>query len=587
MSSGRSQQNAIINHQNEQIRKQYEMDLKNYEFSYGQRVRRDDEGNPIKDEGGDIIFDQMFDDDGSKSGVLNDQYDYAVEGLNIRKAKDIEINEYQEETARQNWEQGKSMQQFQWDQEDRIYRKNIDQYNDQLDFNELEYTDALARERQVLDETFIGAAFENQGLIQDLYEQTGTAGFAKTQAKLGLLAKEETAEYQKQKQLVNLKQNTKSAEFRTGGEQLNILDRRGQTRFQQASLGQGLAEREANRRFQMAGLMLDTKTRTQMTDFQNEMIRREQRKQNMDAAHQNQEATIRALQQSGQAQLTQAGRSQGKAVQMVMAELGRNNAYLADTLVRGQQTAEARMKQNKINNLNAIQKAALAEQQINVGTIQDITKTMMGIEEAERGLKIGDAKSQLNMDEIKQAVMNNVENATLDVENIEQNLKQAQSETGLSLKKTDWDLANVGSRFKTNQDILRTSLESAVAASEMNEKDIYRAKRSADMMAEARKMLDPSVGRENIDLDQFQPLDIPLPAYQDPMAPNTPPAPMQGAMQSNIGLGAAIPGAAMGGLAAGLGAATFANTAAGSAMGLTAGVFGPLVGLGAFALGLF
>ena len=44
-----------------------------------------------------------------------------------------------------------------------------------------------------------------------------------------------------------------------------------------------------------------------------------------------------------------------------MAELGRNNAYIADTLVRGQETAEARMKQNKINNLNAIQKAALAE----------------------------------------------------------------------------------------------------------------------------------------------------------------------------------------------------------------------------------
>ena len=54
MSGGRSQQNRIIDHQNEQIRKQYEMDLKNYEFSYGQRVRRDDEGNPIKDEGGDI-----------------------------------------------------------------------------------------------------------------------------------------------------------------------------------------------------------------------------------------------------------------------------------------------------------------------------------------------------------------------------------------------------------------------------------------------------------------------------------------------------------------------------------------------------
>ena len=581
MSSGRSSQNKIIEHQNKQIKKQYEMDLANYEYQYGLKKNKD----------GDFV--QQYDEDGTKAGFIQDKYEFAVEGLALRKAADEKINEYQNETARQNWEQGKSMQEFTWNQEDRVYRKNIDQYNSQLDFNELEYIDALARERQVLNENFIGAAFENQGLIQDLYEQTGTAGFAKTQAKLGLLAKENTAEYQKQKQLVNLKQNTTSARYRTSGEELNVLDRRGQTRFQQASLGQGLAEREANRRFQMAGLMLDTKTRTQMTDFQNEMIRREQRKQNMDAAHQNQEATIRALQQSGQAQLTQAGRSQGKAVQMVMAELGRNNAYLADTLVRGQLIAEARMKQNKINNLNAIQKAALAEQQINVGTIQDITKTMMGVEEAERGLKMGDARSQLNMDEIKQAVYNNVENASLDVENIEQNLKQAQSETGLSLKKTDWDLDNVGSRFKTNQDIIRASLESAVRASEMNEKDIYRAKRSADMMAEARKMLDPSVGREDVDLDQFQPLNIPLPKYQNPMAPNIPPAPIKGDTQSQMGVGAAIPGAALGGAVAGLGTAAFASSTAGSAilsnMGITmgAGPLGLAVGLGSFALGLF
>ena len=581
MSGGgsRSSTNKMIDHQNEQIRKQYEMDLKNYEYQYG--LKKDEEGN----------FVQQFDDDGSKAGAIQDQYEYAQESLNLRKEADQETRDYQQETARQNWEQGKSMQQFQWDQEDRVYRKNIDQYNNQLEFNELEYADAVAREGAVLDERFIGAAFENQGLIQDLYEQTGSAGFAKTQAKLGLLSKENTAEYQKQKQLVNLKQNTTAAGFRTGAEELNILDRRGQTGFQQASLKQGLAEREANRRFQKAGILLDTKTRTQMTDYQNEMIRREQRKQNMDAAHQTEESIIRSLQASGQAQLGQAGRSQGKAVQMVMAELGRNNAYLADTLVRGQETAEARMKQNKINNLNAIQKAALAEQQINFSTVQDITKTMMGVEEAERGLKIGDAKSQLNMDEIKQAVMNNVENTTLDVENIEQNLKQAQSETGLGLKKIDFDLANVGSRFKTNQDILTASLESAVRTSEMNMKDIYRNKKSADMVAEARKMLDPSVGRDDIDLEKFQPLDIPLPIYQDPMEPKVPPAPIQGAMQSQMGLGSAIPGAALGGITAGFGTyAAIAGAKAGGAAwasGLSAGPLGLVAGLGAFALGLF
>jgi len=593
MSSGRSQQNAIIDMQNKQTAAQYELDLKNYLYQYGQQARRDEEGNLVKDENDEVIFDQTYDADGSKAGAIQDQYEYAQEGLELRKQADKETHEYQTETARQNWEQGKSMQQFQWDQEDRVYRKNIDQYNKQLDFNELEFADAIAREGVVLDEQFIGAAFENQSLIQDLYEATGTAGFSKAQATLGLQSKKTAAEYQKQKQLVNLKQNTKAADFRTGGEQLNILDRRGQAEFQKGNIRQGVAEREANRRFQLAGVLLDTKTRTQMTDYQNEIIRREQRKQSMDAAHQNQEATIRALQASGQAQLSQAGRSQGKAVQMVMAELGRNNAYLADTLVRGQETAEARMKQNKINNLNAIQKAALAEQQINFSTVQDINRSLMSINEVERGLKIGDAKSQLNLDEIKQAVMNNVENTTLDVENIYKNFQQAQNETGLTYKKIDFDLANVGTRFQNNQDILRANLQSAVRASEMNMKDIYRSKKSADLAAEARKMLDPSVGREDIDLDKFQPLDIPLPIYQDPMEPKIPPAPISGAMQSQMGMGAALPGAALTGLTMGLGTAAFAGSAAGSAMlgkmGITmgAGPLGLLVGLGSFGLSLF
>lgn len=575
MSGGRSQQNQIIDHQNEQIRKQYEMDLKNYEFQYG--LTKDEEGN----------FVQQFDDDGSKAGAIQDQFEFAVEGLDLRKQADQETNDYQMETARQNWEQGKSMQEFQWQQEDRIYQKNAEQYENQLDFNSLEYGDAIARERTVLDERFIEAAFQNQGLIQDLYEQTGTAGFSKTQAKLGLLGKEETAEYQKQKQLINLKQNTAAGRYRTAEQELDILNRKGETRYQQAGIGLNLAKDEADARFRKANILLDTKTQTQLTDYQNEMIRREQNKQSLDSAHAIEQQTIRGLQAAGQAQLSQSGRSQGKAVQMIMAELGRNNNYVAESLVRGQDAAEARMRQNKVNNLNVIQKAALAEQQIDVGSVMNIQKAMMGVQEADRNLKMGDARSQLNMDQIKKAVMDQYENAEVDVRKIEQDLKQAQSSTGLSLKEIDFKTANVGSRFKTNQDILKTSLESAVAASDMNMKDIYRAKKSADLSAEARKMLDPNVGREDIDLENFRPLDIPLPVYQNPLEPKIPPAPIQGAMQSQMGMGSAIPGAAMGGLAAGLGAATFAGTAAGSAMGLTAGVFGPLVGLGAFALGLF
>ena len=172
MSGSRSSQNKIIEHQNEQIKKQYEYDLKNYEFQYG--LEKDADGN----------FVQKFDSDGSKKGVLNNQYEYAVEGLKLRKQADQDAQDYQEETANQNWEMGKAQQDYQWQQEDRIYKKNIDQYNEQRDFNDLEFNDNIAREQAVLDERVIESAFQNQGIIHDLYEATGTAGFDKTQAQL-------------------------------------------------------------------------------------------------------------------------------------------------------------------------------------------------------------------------------------------------------------------------------------------------------------------------------------------------------------------------------------------------------------------
>jgi hypothetical protein len=572
MSGSRSSQNKIIEHQNEQIQKQYEADLKNYEFQYG--LEKDEEGN----------FVQKFDDDGSKSGVLNNQYEYAVEALELRKQSDQEAKDYQEETANQNWEMGKAQQDYQWQQEDRIYNKNIDQFTKQSDFNELEYNDKLERERAVLDERFIEASFQNQGIIQDLYEATGTAGFTKTQAKLGLLNKENTIEYQKQKQLTNLKQNTKSAGFATADKQLNILDSRGQSRFQKGTEYLNLATRETENRFAKARLNLDTKTQQQALSFQNEMLRREQNKNALDTAKQIEDQEIQALKASGQAQLTQAGRSQGKAVSMIMAELGRHNGYLAESLVRGQDAAAARMKQNRIQSLNTVQRAALAEQQIDVSSIQNITRTMMNVGEIDRSLKMSDAKSQIDLDQIKQGVFNNVENAALDVKQLETELLAAQTDTGINLKKIDFDLDNLGSRFKTNQDIIKTSLESAVRTSEMNMKDIYRAKTQADMQAEARKMLDPSVGRDAIDLDKFRPIELPDAIYQDPMAPEVGPPPIKGATQSPVSFGQALPGAVLGGVTAGLGAASMGKT-----LGMTSGL-GPLgfaVGIGSALFSLF
>ena len=574
MSGGRSSQNKIIEHQNEQIRKQYEYDLKNYEFQYG--LEKDADGN----------FVQKFDDDGTKSGVLNNQYEYQLESLNLRKQADQETRDYQEETANQNWEQGKSMQQFQWDQEDRLFNKNTEQYESQLDVNELEYQDSLARERAVLDERFIESAFQNQGIIQDLYEATGTAGFNKTQAKLGLLNRENTIEYQKQKQLTNLKQSTKGAGYSTAAKQLDILDGRGKSRYQTATQYLDLASKEAENRFAKERLNLDTRTQTQALEFQNEMLRRESNKQALDTAKQIEDQEVQALRAQGQAQLTQAGRSQGKAVQGILAELGRQNNYLAEALIRGQDVAGARMKQNRLTALNTVQRAAIAEQQINFKTVENINKAMLNVGEINRGMKMSDAKGQISLDEIQQGVMNNVENASLDVRKLEDELTAAQTETGLSLKKMDFDLDMLGSRFKTNQDIISTQLESAVKTSEMNMKDIYRAKTQADLNAEARRMLDPSQGRNLVDLENFRPIELPEAIYQDPMAPEVGPPPIQGATQSTVSFGQALPGAALSGAVAGIG--TYSALAGlGGKAATMATPLGWAVGLGSMFMGLF
>merc|ERR1712225_97720 len=164
----------------------------------------------------------------------------------------------------------------------------------------------------------------------------------------------------------------------------------------------------------------------------------------------------------------------------------------------------------------------------------------------------------------------------------------AQTETGLNLKKIDWDLENLGSNFKTDQDILKASLDSAVDASALSVSNIIRSKQQADLEAEARRMLDPSIGREELDADLFKPIEQPSPKYMDPQEPTLPPGPVMGAMMNDVSTGVGFTGAAIGGVTAGLSAAgaaaSLANAggAAAWATGLSAVV--PGIGIGVAAL---
>jgi len=93
----------------------------------------------------------------------------------------------------------------------------------------------------------------------------------------------------------------------------------------------------------------------------------------------------------------------------------------------------------------------------------------------------------------------------------------------------------------------------------MSRKDIARDLKQANLEAEARRMLDPAAGRDALDLENFKPIDLPTPKYQDPQEPSLPPAPIEGAMMDTSIGAAGFAGAALTGTVAGLGAAAAAT----------------------------
>ena len=510
--------------QREQMEKQHEYETKVYDFNW--------EGSKADPKG------QMW-----------KNFNHQVEGLEIAKANNKASRDYQQETQQQQYDYGVEQQDYQHFQQERIFRKSEDQYGQQRAFNEAEMQAALDREKDVLDEQFIESAFQNQSLIQDLYENVGGAGYDKAAQMLGLKGAEGELEFQKTQQLVKLKQDVEGARFQQAGKQLSLVDASGQTDYKKANIAQDLAEKEAINKFKKVELTLSQGAAKTRADFENDLIRREISDSKAKAAYDTTNANVKALQQLGTAATLQSGRSQGKAVQMVLAELGRQQAWTVESMIRGESTARARMKNNRVTALNTQAQAGIKKAQVDYDTLSNIERADRDTKEAERDLSITGSQGKLDLDEIRKQVMDASESTDISVKEVNRNLKQKQSDTGLAVKKIDWETANVGSRFKHNQDVLRASLDSAVKASQSAKGDIVRSKYQADLQADARRMLEPE--RQP---DMPEPLDIPETKYQDPLDPAAPPKPIKGAMARDVKSGggfANIASSVVGGAVAG------------------------------------
>ncbi len=524
-------------------------------------------------------------------------YDFQKETVALQRQNATAQRDYAIQTQKKNYDYGLAIADYEFEQQKKMVSKRDDEVEAQKNLNQVGMEYALDRERRVLDEQFIQAAFDNTSIIQDLYEATGAAGFETTALKLGLKDKEGQLKNEKAKSLANVKQQIGNSQFATAGKQLELIDQAGKGAYTKSGLSQSLKAKEAQSKYDQYALGLDVFSAKTRADFENDMLMRQIDDQKAKAAFDTTEANVKALKAAGQAQLGQAGRSQGKAVQAFFAELGRQNALLVETLVRGQSAGNARAIQNKIGALDTEAKAMVASSKIDLQTLDNIETTNREMSEVDRGLSMTGQQGQLDLQAIRKEMEDLLENTDIDFKEIDRNLRTAQVDTALGIKKEDWSLENIGARFRTNQAVLQASLDSAAANSVANQKDIVLAKLGSDLRAESARMAEaarPTDADGNLilppdpmeqDADGNFVNQQPMITYQDPLAPTPPPMPQPGASGGDTSNSfQQVAGAALGGATAGLGA--YATAAAGlkaAGMATTAATpIGWAVGIGTF-----
>ncbi len=490
----------------------------------------------------------------------------ATKALETKKTNDARGKAYQEDTARQNWEHSIAIQDYSYLSQLKAFQKSGEQFEQQKGLNQAEYENALERETAVLDEQFIQSAFENQSLIMDLYETAGGKGYDKASISLGLQNTEGELEYAKLSEITGLSQEIDKAGFNRADTQLSMLDSAGGAAHQAASIQAAGHQKAHELQYQKAisgSGGADVRESKQRADFENDLIRREVQQSRAKSAFDTTEKNIQALQSLGQAQLGQAGRSQGKAVQMVLAQLGRTQSYTVQSMMHESNTAESRMKQNRAKALNTVQRAAMADQKIDFEALQNIGKVERDTEETLRDLDVDISKGELGLDKIDQGLLHALDNTEIKVDEIDRNLSHAQTEAGFDVSKIDWELDNLSDRFAQNQLILKTTLDSAVKASIANTKDIAQAKAQADLQNWANLMLEPEAAP-----DIPPPLALPDTQYDDIMEPTKPPEPIKGASY-NASSGGDFMQSAVGALSTGMQVGmTTGNPWAGVAAGL-------------------
>tara|TARA_X000001382_G_scaffold26757_2_gene17212 strand:- start:7871 stop:9628 length:1758 start_codon:yes stop_codon:yes gene_type:complete len=575
---GKSDSERSLDYQREQVDHQFNSNLQDYYWQWN-RPGVSSEESGITDYEAHVGSGHVEGDWRPGQGQQWKLYDFQKETVEKQRANSKAERDYAIETANKNYVYGLKVADYEFKREQELVAKRNTEVNTQKSLNQTGMEYALERERRVLDEEFLQAAFNNASLIQDLYEATGATGYQKAALQLGLKDVEGGIEGQKAKKLTNVKQEAVQSKFKTANTQLGMVDAAGKAGYTKDALSQNLRAQEAQSKFDQYKLGIDIFESKTRADFENDMLTRQIDDQKAKAAFDTTESNIKALQAAGKAQLGQTGRSQAKAIQNILAEVGRQNAYLVETLMRGKATADVQARQTKVGALGQEARSVIESDKIDLKTLDNLATTDREFKEVNRGLSLTGQKGELDLEAIRVDMLNLLENTNLDFQELNRNMRTSQIKSALDLQRADWDLDNTGARFRSNQTMIKEMLESATSESVANQKDIVLGKLGADLQAEASRFLDPVKQP-----DLLNPADNlpPIIEYQDPLAPEPPPEPVKGAVPTGSSSAARMANAALGGATAGLGAyATAATGLQAAGMATTAaGPIGWAVGIG-------
>jgi len=507
-------------------------------------------------------------------------YDHKKETVKIQKENDKQNIKYQNETAEQQHNYQVEAQNWEFNERVKAKAKSDHVADTQLEYNVMGLETALAEQDLIEEELMISNSFDNAALMQELYESTGAAGFQQVALDLGLDTTERMLGVEEEKQLMGLKHATKAAEIQRSDVQVSLLNAAGQVDHTKAGLALGLESKGKQTEIQKALTGIGARDAEARSDAENTYLLKQVQAAGAKTAHDVQQRNIEALQAYGQftAQGITGKSANGFITKNVFAEIGRQNTYLIDALFRQEGMAEVQARQNAEKALSDVQKAALAEAELDEGLLDAISKVDLDVAEAERGLNVAELKGQLDFDQINQEVLQLTEQTELATRDIEGQLAEAQKKAGLDQKKIDWDLDNLGTDYKHSQAVIKSQFDMAVQKQLIDRRKLIEQKYGADLKVEAYRMLEPT---EKPDIPE--PIEIEMLEYQDPIKPKEAPKPIKGSvMKADNSITAQ---GAVGAIASGVGAATATSALMGTA--LASNPVGWAIGAGVALLSLF